>query len=377
VRRSGAWLLALVGTALLAVVIGGTRLPRAPEQGRGAIPSTSPTAVASQGDPSTSPTAGPSPGDSLEAVLTNSYFAKPGVDGWLIGNFTDAVREVPLGSRGQISYVWDRLFAYQLLDGSWSFGFVDIATGQIESAATIDTTYLSGAATTDVSGDRIFYQLGDGVRGDGGLHVLGLRTDQSEVVLAGKGPTEPLRHGLEWSPSGRTLLSTSCEEETCGADVIDVGRMEARHIDAPFLAQSLTDSHVLGRTAESDANGDRWQVVDIDTAEMRAVADQWITAAGHGFAIDDDRFVVSGLGESRNRYFVVVVNVASGDERLLLDEPYELGVTLQLRVDLVNPRWALLSAEPLGSLVVNADRDRVAVLDLDTGEVLEGAASVP
>ncbi|HEY7598387.1 MAG TPA: hypothetical protein VH741_00550 [Candidatus Limnocylindrales bacterium] len=308
-------------------------------------PSESPTLT-----PSSEPSASP-PADSLGdfvASIAAALVADTDGDGnpeWAVS------RE---GSTEKLGDLDDVTFA-QLRHGSLVIGrpaegasLVQFVSRDGSEIASFDVPTLSSNATALLTPDRrIAYVVDDSI----------IRVDLSsgERVTLFDGPPV-FRGDTDLSPSGNTLASPACDQETCQVHLV-IGDTVTT-IDQ-FVLLGTSDEYLIGYESNS-ANA--WLVYNIDDGTRTPLALPGITHAWDGYAMEDGRFVLTGTND-QDVWSLVIVDPATGAISTVLDSVTR-GDTVVYEF-LPSTRWAAIG--PVQGLEPGSS---VRVIALDTGKVV-------
>lgn len=376
---------AAVAIGLAIVVVIGTGLPDRRIAGAEASSSIGIEATASPSseplplpsttvDPSSEPLPSPSttvdPDPVLQATLGQTLWAVSTEQGWTVGAFDGSSRGTDLPADADVWTAFGHVVAWQRAEESWLVSIVDPATGAATPVGEVPLTSRVVSATVDAAGARVYLTL-EAEALDGGVMAMDVDSGATEIVVPADLPDGYRRGAEHWSPSGARLFSPACDYAPelpdfpeCLLDVLEIASGERQRITEPFYPFYGSDRHLVGYGEISD--GPRpWQLMEIDTRTITTIAERWIHRTEQGFPIGGDHFLVAGADAAREQYHIVLVDAASGEERLLLSQPFD-DARLRLRNNLMSERWALLS--DLSWEATGAGELRV--LDLETGELL-------
>jgi hypothetical protein len=398
-RAIAAIALFVVVALVVALAVGGSFLAR-PPAAQPTTPATgSPDAAGSpEPTPSMVPTAGggqtqapptpvltpsvPPASADLLSFLASHTWVMQGDAGWIAGDFAgdgwpvdnidhDAVVQISPGG----------LLAWQVDEGGVTFTLLDADNGTVVDAfhVEIDSTALV-SATVDRAAANLFFQSSSPNAGsliDDGVSRLDLATGEISVAVEGAVQTDLTRAWFKWSPSGNTLVSGLCDEETCPSyDVLDTTTANHRRVDGTYSVHAVNDQYFLARDGR-DPSEQGFVVVDWTSGTIERVADELIAYPAGGAALPDGRFLADGFDAARTTYVIAVIDPATGASALLYEAAWEPGVTPELRPDSpVNARWAVLIPGPLSRVLEEAASVSLPILDLQTGDLASETAQV-
>jgi hypothetical protein len=176
------------------------------------------------------------------------------------------------------------------------------------------------------------------------------------------------RYLLLWSPTGRMLVSTLCNFESCFVDIIDAGSMTSTRLDQRFAPLAVTDRYLIGRQ-----RADReWAVLDLETGKISDLAVDDSAQVGTVVPIDDSHLALDLY--ANETYSIVVADLATGDQRTIhqrvLDGDDEGGIVL-MKVAPADPTHLVVSASGTFSdlLAEHRSAPKVQLLDVATGDL--------
>ena len=244
---------------------------------------------------------------------------------------------------------------------SADFYDVDIVTGEKSPIVRINSIDIPVdeelVATRDRTGSNLIVA---------GSRVGVIRVDTSSgaiqrIVAAPSGDTDRRgeRKFLYWSPSGESLASPLCDEETCSTEVIATDDWSYVTV-APFAPTAITDQFVLGG-ATLDTQG--WLLVDLATGEPTPVL------FGHqeGWSArptTEGRFIANGgvVNELGERQQLFELDPQTLESRPIYDASAEDGRSY------MHPAWT----SPDWVLLLGPETNQLIVVDANTGAVYDG-----
>ncbi len=300
----------------------------------------------------------------LQAFLDRAAWAGTSGNLSVIGNLGGSWRTVNLPvDQGGILASGNRLVtqgANSAFD-SW-IGEVDASTGAIRRWD------LPGAmrptALTPARGDRLEFAAAADTQGnDAGLWEL----QETRSLFSKVGPNAPegFRFGsVLASASGALVLGNACNTGTdsdfndiCFSSI--VRSRGCRPEQLPDLLTIAVDECLLIARHRNAVVPGPWLAVDRAAETHRTLATRFISIARDAEVIRPGLVLLAGFDAVRTRYRIVVVNLRTHVERLVLSQPVNAALhTLDTRA--VSARYALL----------DHDGQVDAVLDLQTGRVL-------
>ncbi len=344
-----------VATVLLAVVL----LNR---------PSGAPPADPGASDaPPPVPTAEP-PGAELpsaaQTLIENTLVAftdpRPnGTGNWVVGTLTRGWGALPYSAgEAQVRTDWNRIVVARPVPG---FTIVEevLPDGTIrEIYRTADGITSSTLVAARAQGPVIALA---GV--DLGVVLVDEAAGEVVKVVPPAESLEPVQRGdLHWSPSGQTLASPLCTQETCVSDIVTIDDRSSRQLQ-DFVLVAVSDRFAVGYRSEEDRS---WRVVDLSTSVESKVQSE-IASPFATVTLADGYFMLSGRLESGERGFARL-DAETGAAATVYTTKEDL---------FLYPQWAssqfvvLGPRDGLGDLV--KDGLSLVVLDVATGK-LAGSA---
>ncbi len=230
-------------------------------------------------------------------------------------------------------------------------------------------------ARVDPTGRWLFVTAGS-QGADAGVMALDPRSAETRVLVPpAKVPGDHERYLLLWSPTGKTLVSTLCNFQSCFVDIIDAGSMTSTRLGQQFAPLAVTDRYLIGRQ-----RADReWAAFDLATGKISDLAVDESAQVGTVIPIDDSHVALDLY--ANGTYSIVVADLATGDQRTIhqrvLDGDDEGGIVL-MKVAPADSTHLMVSASGTFSdlLADHRSAPMVQLLDVATGDLAGSPLSV-
>lgn len=373
-------ILRAVGGALLAGIVAGCVAPAGSSSSSEAqgSPDVSgspalPSAAAEDEAPSASPSPAPGSPDAHLAAMT-WVATDPDSGAWILGVGADAGWQPDLGDRGRVTTNWGR-FATVSTKGQSDPGIgthprVGIADPDTRSIVEMVAPFGGNTITprVDPTGRWLFVTAGS-QGADAGIVALDPRSAETRVIVPpAKVQGDYERYLLLWSPTGKTLVSTLCNFQSCFVDLIDAGSMTSSRLDQQFAPLAVTDRYLIGRQSADRA----WAALDLATGKISELAVEPSAQVGTLVPIDDSHVALDLY--ANGTYSIVVVDLVTGDQRTIhqveLDGDDDPAIVL-MKVPPVDPAHLVVSASSTFADLLGDHRSAptVQLLDVGTGDL--------
>jgi hypothetical protein len=309
----------------------------------------------------------------LSEALDSANWVLPGTDGaWVGGNYSGRRVRIELSGLATINVHGAQVTAVDPVDGMWVFYAVDPKGGHVTELLRLPEAQPTIYATRSADGQRLFFHSGAaGV--DGGIDMVDLSTKAVTQLVAGGDTPDRQRRFLVWSVSGRTLYSMLCALEDCKVDVIDPEKGTVRRLPKLFGAVSGSDKFALGYTSAVGPNRP-WELYDLSTDTTQVIAKKWIGETEEGFAIGGDAFLVAGWSPDGATYNIVVVDGATGVERLVTSQSGKEDVQ-RLQHYMISENWAAVMTSATWDSLIDRGAP-IDVIDINNGDLLPAVGNV-
>jgi hypothetical protein len=195
-----------------------------------------------------------------------------------------------------------------------------------------------------------------------GVLRLDIASGGFDVVVPG--PTDGLRNPsyerkyLKWSPTGASLASPRCDDETCVTEIISTTDWTYITL-APFIPEAITDTQVIGQASRRDL---RWQLVDLASGEPAPVLPE-IVEGWNAYSRSDGSFVADGGAPSADglRLQVFELDPVARGSGLIYDVLPVNGRSFMYE-DWTSPDWVLL---------LGPENDELILVDTHTRETYD------
>ena len=319
----------------------------------------------------------------LVAAIASRAYVTWVDDVWAVGRYGSSAQTTPFHRFETNAFAaWGRAVIGRAEDKVLEFAIIDPATGT--SLAVAAPAPPGGQhryiATTDQSGETLYFH--DSVDGfDAGLQSVDVAsgavnqlTEPSAISLG------TARSWMHWSPSGNTLASTLCVQESCLVDLLDVPTGGVRRLAVPFVPWAITDRYMFGREDTSIAGSEGWAILDIAAGTVRPLPDGLVVQPNAIMALQDDRFLVDTAPLGQDRRDVVSVDGADGDHRVIFTETAPVSMLTGLVDNQFNPVPGLMLLAPgkgpgLTMIEVVANGTPLSVLTAD-GQLYENVIPI-